>query len=162
MLGDRLGPRPDLDQLIGTRSADPHAVALRHDYLAAAGLEAIDAAFAGTYVSNPGSGEVVKGHALVLADLGLCRYSGTVIRDPDLFAGEFSRARRADHLLRRMGFTQALLALVTDDRPWPLYRGLSTTAAPDRPSGATSSRPPSAPRWPTPTSGKGAARASVC
>jgi hypothetical protein len=70
----------------------------------------MDAGFAETFVSNPRSGELVKGHAIVLAELGLCPYRGTVVRDPDLFTGAWSKERRAEHLVARLAFTQALWA----------------------------------------------------
>ncbi len=42
------------------------------------------------------------------AALGLCRYRGKAPRDPDLYAGSWTRARRAEHLLYRLAFTQEL------------------------------------------------------
>jgi hypothetical protein len=85
----------------------------------------MDGHFARVFVSNPASGEVVKGHAIVLAELGLCPYGGKVVRDPDLFAGPWSKARRAEHLLARMAFTQELWFRV-GAADLPLYRAAAT------------------------------------
>jgi len=113
----------DLDPLVRTRSGDPALCALLAGYLRERRLEDMEADFAETYVSNARSGEVVKGHAIVLAELGLCPFSGTVVRDASLFHGRRAKDRRAQHLLSRMGFVQALFhrATPTDLR---LFRGL--------------------------------------
>jgi hypothetical protein len=72
------------------------------------GLDELESSFSTTFVNNPGSGEVVKGHAMVAAELGLCPYRGKVARDPKLFSGARSRWRRAEHLLWRLALTQEL------------------------------------------------------
>jgi hypothetical protein len=51
---------------------------------------------------------LVRGHAIVLAELGLCDYLGKAPRDPELFAGRWSRERRTDHLLWRLAPTHEL------------------------------------------------------
>ena len=81
-----------------------------------------------TLASNPHSGEMVKGHAIVLAELGLCSFHGTVVRDPALFCGGWTRHRRAEHLIVRMAFAQELWAGHFAE-PIRLYRA----AASDRP-----------------------------
>jgi hypothetical protein len=81
--------------------------------------------FATAYVSNPWSGERVKGHRIALAELGLAAYRGNVARDPGALEGRWSAARRAEHILARMAFVQELFA--RSGYPAPvLYRGLST------------------------------------
>jgi hypothetical protein len=84
-------------------------------------LAELDHSFTRVMVSNPRSGELVKGHAIVLAELGLCPFVGNVIRDPALFAGDQSRARRAEHLIARIAFTQELWNNVIA-QPLTLYR----------------------------------------
>jgi hypothetical protein len=100
----------DLARLVAARSGDPASATLLTDYLGERDLADLDAEFAAVYVSNPHSGEVTKGHAIVLAELGLCPFTGTVVRDAALFDGRWSKHRRAEHLLSRMGFVQALFA----------------------------------------------------
>jgi hypothetical protein len=103
-LRDRL-PAVDVDACIERREGDPALYALRDERLGP--LAVLDRAFAAAFVSNPRSGELVKGHAIVLAELGLCPYRGQVVRDPTTFA-ELPKERRADHLVARLAFTQAL------------------------------------------------------
>jgi hypothetical protein len=89
-------------------------------------LAKMDAAFARQFASNPGSGEMVKGHCIVLAELGLVTYEGTVVRDPQLFAGAWNRARRAEHIVRRLALVRSIYR-----EPVRLYRGIRGT--PGRP-----------------------------
>ena len=79
-------------------------------FLGEVGLVELDEAFASRYVSNASSGELVKGHAIVLAQLGLCPYDGKVVRSPDLFAGEWTEERRAAHVVARLAFVRELFA----------------------------------------------------
>ncbi len=72
-------------------------------------------------VSNPHSGELVKGHAIVLAELGLCGYHGSVVRDPSLFGTGWTRRRRAQHLIVRLAFAREMWRAVAADPP-TLYR----------------------------------------
>lgn len=51
---------------------------------------------------------MAKGHAIVLAEMGLCPYSGKVVRDRALFAGDGAKERRRAHILLRLAFTQEL------------------------------------------------------
>lgn len=97
------------------------------------GLTEMDEAFAAQFVSNPSSGELVKGHAIVLARLGLCAYEGKVVRSPSLFADPWSEDRRGEHLVARLAFVRELHASEPGGRV-TLYRGVAS----DRPL-----RPPS-------------------
>jgi hypothetical protein len=81
-----LGEAPRLD--LGGRLGDASLQGAPHGYLAARGLTDLEAGFAERYVSSPSSGELVKGHEIVIARLGLVAYHGKVVRDPHLFAGE--------------------------------------------------------------------------
>ena len=113
----------DVDRAFARREGDPRLFAALDGYLAERGLAGMEREFSRVFVSNPGSGEVVKGHAIVLAELGLCPYSGKVVRDPGTFAGEWAKPRRAEHLLARMAFTQELWSGRADT---PLYRAAAT------------------------------------
>ncbi|MHC4319848.1 MAG: hypothetical protein ACYS1B_15085, partial [Planctomycetota bacterium] len=108
-----------------TRQGDPRLWKDLDAYMAAQDLADMEDAFARRYVSNPYSGELVKGHRIVIAELGLVAYEGKVIRDPGLFDGPWSGRRRAEHVLARLGFVHAVLARAGCERV-VLYRGLST------------------------------------
>ena len=114
---------------------DPHALEgdarLWRDlrgYLEQHGLWPMELEFSSRYVSNPHSGELVKGHLIVLAELGLTPYRGTIVRDPAVFVAPWERERRARHLLVRMAFVQAALAAAGLESP-VLYRAISDESA---------------------------------
>lgn len=115
----------DVAAAVAAREGDPSLYELLALYLTERGLHEMDRSFAETFVSNPRSGELVKGHAIVLAQLGLCAYQGRAVRDPSLLHGEWSPAARAEHLIARLAFTQSLwerlgFGAVT------LYRGMAS------------------------------------
>jgi hypothetical protein len=99
---------PDLAAMIDARQGDPSLFAMTERVLAARGLAQLDNQFADAFVSNPHAGEIVKGHAIVLAELGLCPYHGKVVRDPELFEGAFSKEMRGRHLVTRLALSRAL------------------------------------------------------
>lgn len=117
----------DVPAHIERRSGSPVLYELLAGFAAERGFGELETAFAGTFVSNPRSGEIVKGHAIVLAELGLCAYRGPAPRDPDLFAGGRSRAKRAEHLLWRLAFTQELWRRLAPDTA--LYRAMASEGA---------------------------------
>jgi hypothetical protein len=119
----------DVAPRIAARKGDPELMALLRKFLALKDLNDMDEAFATAFVSNPAAGEIVKGHAIVLAEAGLCDYVGKIVRSPTLFAGEWSRARRAQHLLTRMAFTQALWSRAGEGERH-LYRAYSSEGRP--------------------------------
>ncbi len=119
----------DLSSYIKARCGEARLFELAREYLRQRKLERMDSEFATIYVSNPHSGEHVKGHAIVLAELGLCRFEGKIIRDRKLFEGGWSKTRRAEHLLARLAFTQALWSRTR--QPIFLFRGFSTADSPD-------------------------------
>jgi len=92
----------------------------------------VEDAIATQYVRNPHSGELVKGHRMVLAELGLAAFAGKKVRDPALFSGAWSRARRRKHILARLAFVRALFAKAGRPRV-VLYRGLSWDGLPEPP-----------------------------
>jgi len=118
------------------RRGDPLLAADLEACLASRGLAEMEDEFARQFVSNPYSGELVKGHRIVLAELGLGAFEGQVIRDPELFAEPWSRERRADHLLSRLAFLRATFRRLGLERV-PLWRGISTERALEHPANLT-------------------------
>ena len=88
------------------------------------GLSRVESLFAEKYVSNPNSGELVKGHRIVLAELGLVSYRGKIIRDAAVFDGDFTKTRRAEHILVRLAFVREIFTRTGNERP-TLYRGMA-------------------------------------
>jgi hypothetical protein len=101
----------------------PHQLAVDlQTFMKHQALSDVEEGFATSYVSNPHA-ELVKGHRIVLAELGLVDYRGSIVRDPALFDDPWAKERRAEHILSRLAFIRAFfehvgLAAVT------LYRGL--------------------------------------
>jgi hypothetical protein len=119
---DRIDPEPYIAQCRGSDDAAGWLAA----YLAGArppGLEALDAEITASYVSSPASGDLVRAHLIVLAELGLCGYRGKAIRDPASLDGPYSRDARRAHIIARAGFTQALWSRA-DHAGLMLYRGI--------------------------------------
>jgi len=116
-------PEPDLALRIEAREGERSLFLLMEEFAAELGVGELERSFTSAFVTNPRAGELVKGHAIVLAELGLCPYRGRVARDPALFAGGRSRELRAEHILWRLAFTQALWRRLPDSRALPLYRG---------------------------------------
>ena len=92
----------DLSRLVG----DSRVWQTCEAYFRAKGLWEIEDAFAAQYVSNPHSGEFVKGHRIVLAEMGLAEYRDRVLRDERTLAGVWSKAARAEHIIARLAFVQ--------------------------------------------------------
>ena len=118
-------PSLDAGGCIDRRTGDETVASAVHAILSERGLADMDDAFARRYVSNPWSGELVKGHAIVLAELGLCPYRGKIVRDDGLFEGAWSKERRAEHLIVRSALTQALWGR-TQSASVTLYRAAAT------------------------------------
>jgi hypothetical protein len=101
----------DVTAHIACRRGSPEAVRWLADYLAdrrPAGMPDMDEEFAASFVSNPGSGDLVRGHLITAARLGLCGYQGKAIRDASSLSGTWTEERRAAHIVARTGFVQAL------------------------------------------------------
>jgi hypothetical protein len=117
--------RIDPEPFIQSRQGSPDAPAWLAGYLTAtgSGLAALDEQLAAAYVSNPNSGDLIRAHLIVLAELGLSDYRGKSLRDEAALAGRLNRAARTGHIVARAGFVQALWARA--DRPGlMLYRGI--------------------------------------
>jgi hypothetical protein len=116
-------PAPlDLAARVQARAGDPELFTLLDGLVADRDVADLEQRFADAFVSNPRSGELVKGHAIVLAELGLCPYRGKVVRDPGVFEGAGRKERRAEHLVARLAFTYELWSTVGDETV-TLYRG---------------------------------------
>lgn len=112
----------DVAGCIERRLGDDRLIAALEEAMAEHGVDELERRFSAMFVSNPSSGELIKGHAIVLAELGLCPYRGKVVRDPRLFDEPWSKARRARHLVTRFGFTQAMWDAFGEDSV-VLFRG---------------------------------------
>ncbi len=108
-------PEIDLADHVRRREGNRELAEMFRELLDEHGLADLDEQFARSFVSNPHAGEIVKGHAIVLAELGLCPYSGTIIRDPAAFAGSWTKSRRAEHIIVRTAGTQALWEALGDN-----------------------------------------------
>ena len=91
------------------------------------GLTDMEERFATQWVSNSESGEFIKGHRIVIAELGLSPYEGKVVRDSTLFDEPWSKQRRAHYILVRMAFVQEVFSQSEIERPL-LYRPLERLA----------------------------------
>jgi hypothetical protein len=107
------------------RAGDPVVQARLETYMAGRDLGDLEAGFSEGYVSNPTSGEVVKGHRIVIARLGLVAYHGKVVRDPAIFDGRWSEDRRGEHVLARLGFVRALFRAAGRSTV-PLWRAIAS------------------------------------
>ncbi len=106
------GVRPDFSRPMGIEGlyADIEAYMSHH------GLAHIEAIFAAHYVGKFHYSEFVKAHRITIAEMGLVPYEGKVLRDESALQGEFARARRREHVIRRMAFVRAI------------YRGLGISS----------------------------------
>ncbi len=107
-----------------SRAGEPLLYEDLRDFMNSFGLWEIEETFARQFVSYPHSGDLVKGHRIVLAELGLVPYEGKIIRDPSLFDGDWSKERRAQHILSRLGFVHEMLARLGLTR-LTLYRAIA-------------------------------------
>jgi transposase len=98
----------DPQPFTSTCSGWPDAQQWLSAYLDSRGLGGIEEDIAAAYVSNPWSGDLVLGHLIVIAELGLGALTARAPRDPEIFAGRRSKPRRAEHILARMGFVHQL------------------------------------------------------
>ena len=120
-------PQSDVAAHIAEREGDPGLYDLMEEFFAERGLGELESCFSSVFVTNPSSGEVVKGHAIVAAELGLCPFRGKVVRDPQLFSAAWSRDRRAEHLLWRLALVQELWRYLGADG-LVCYRGTASEA----------------------------------
>ncbi len=116
----------DVTPHIASRRGSQEAIRWLAEYLAESlppGLPDMDDRIASKYVSNPGSGDLVRAHLITMARLGLCGYHGKIIRDESSMSGTWSEERRAAHIRIRSGFVQALWSRAAP-AGLMLYRGI--------------------------------------
>jgi hypothetical protein len=118
-------PQIDLSAHIRERKGNDELAGLVTELLDERRLADLDERFARSFVRNPHSGELVKGHAIVLAKLGLCPFAGTIVRDPETFADPWTKERRAEHLIVRVAVTRAVWAALGNDEI-TLFRGAAS------------------------------------
>lgn len=116
---------PDLPSNItaftsGKKPCDQWGAALQ-SILITRGVLDLDREFARQYASNPHAGEIIKGHRIVLAELGLVPYQGHIVRDPATFEGRWAKPHRRNHILTRLAFMRAMLSKLGLPEV-PLYR----------------------------------------
>src|SRR5215469_3632024 len=122
-------PQPFTD----TSAGWPQAQGWLAEYLASRGLAGVEEQVTAGYVSNPWAGDLVLGHLIVMAELGFGALTARAPRDPQIFTADWAKPRRADHILARMGFVQALWRRARGEVM--LYRGVELH---DRPAAADS------------------------
>ncbi len=113
-----------------TRRGDELLMADLESFMRDRGLWEMDQAFTRQFVCHPYAGEIVKGHRIVIAELGLAAYAGTIVRDPATFEGAWSRKHRATHVCTRLAFLRALFVQLGQERVL-LWRGISADGPPD-------------------------------
>ncbi len=111
----------------GAGETDPRLWTLLEAWMEEADLAGVESAFSRQWVSNPYSGDLVYGHRVVLAELGLVAYEDRRLRDPEVFEHPWTREQRAGHLLRRMAFVRALFPRLGLSHP-VLFRGMTLRA----------------------------------
>jgi hypothetical protein len=124
----RIDPGPFIAARRGSDDAAGWLAGYLNDAVPAAGtgpgLADFDDELTTGYVSSPASGDLVRAHLIVLAELGLCGYRGKAIRNPSSLDGTRSRQARQAHIIARAGFTQALWSRA-DHSGLMLYRGIA-------------------------------------
>jgi len=117
-----LDPAPFID----ARHGSPEAFEWLAHYLADSKLADMDDELATRYVSNPWSGDLIRAHLITAARLGTS-YRDKAIRDDAALSGKWAENRRAEHIIIRAAFTQALWERA--DRPGLMvYRGIGLRA----------------------------------
>jgi len=109
------------------RLGDPRLAGDLERYMRQRAQWDIEDAFSRTFVSAP-MDEMVKGHRIVIAELGLVPYEGKVARDDRLFDATWDTARRTGHIIARLAFLRALFGALNMTHV-TLYRGMSTDRA---------------------------------
>jgi hypothetical protein len=110
LAGEVLRGLDPLNRYAARRRGEPQLITMLETFLKERGLLELDREFARAFVSNPHAGELVKGHAIVLAQLGLCSYQGKLLRDPEVLRAPWSYALRRQHIIMRLAFMGALWA----------------------------------------------------
>ncbi len=113
---------------LGARQGSPLLAGDLEAFMRARDLWDLESGFASALVTNPGAGEVVKVHAMALAELGLASFHGKVVRDPKSLEPPWTLERRRQHILTRLAFVRETFAMLGLGPP-VLYRAVSTEGA---------------------------------
>jgi hypothetical protein len=106
------------------RQGPPMAASDMLRFMESCDLKEMEVRTATNFVSNPESGEWVKGMKIILAEMGLCPFRGKAIRTDDIFKGRGTRARRRRYLIHWFAFLRALYRSVGIERV-SVFRGAS-------------------------------------
>lgn len=123
-----IAERGSLD--LRSRDGSPLLAADLEAFMRARGVWDIERDFAAAFVSNPGAGEIVKVHAMALAELGLAGFYGTVVRDPASLQAAWTMERRKEHIVARLAFVREAFTRF-GVAPLVLYRAISAEGALD-------------------------------
>ena len=115
------GKRLDLSAEVG--NADLYCDL--ENYLSSKGLLELEKLTAEQYLLNPYSGEWIKGMKIVMAELGLINYNGTIPRSSSIFTGSGSKALRKQYIISRCAFLRAIFKYYNISEV-PLYRGVAS------------------------------------
>jgi len=96
-------------------------------YLKALGLYELEQTTAEQYLLNPYSGEWIKGMKIVMAEMGLIAYRGTIPRKKEMFLGYGTKERRRNYIIARIAFLRSVFKLCGIIEV-PLFRGMSSEA----------------------------------
>ena len=110
---------------LGSRKSNPLLASDLETFMKGRGLWEIESQLAEVMVSNPASGEMVKGHAMALAGLGLAEYRGTAVRDPASLEPPWTLERRGEHIVARLAFVREVFATLGRSSV-VLYRAISS------------------------------------
>lgn len=115
----------DIAASLGYRQGNEELTRLLRIYLGKRRLLKMDDQLAENFVHNPYSGEDVKAHAMALAELGLAKYDGKIIRDSSVLQKRWSMANRKRHIICRLAFMRAMWSLV-EQQDVSLYRAFGS------------------------------------
>ena len=94
-------------------------------YLDSEGVLELEKKTAEQYLLNPYSGEWIKGMKIVMAELGMVPFEGTIPRTKDIFSGIGDKKLREKYIIARSAFLRAVFKL-SGHSEVPLYRGMAS------------------------------------
>lgn len=97
------------------------------NYLKELDLYELERTTAEQYLLNPYSGEWIKGMKIVMSEMGMIAYNGTIPRKKEMFSGTGTKERRRNYIVARVAFLRSIFKLC-DITEVPLFRGMSSEA----------------------------------
>ena len=110
------------------KEGDPLLFSDLQNYFKALNLYELEQTTAEQYLLNPYSGEWIKGLKIVMGEMGLISYHGTIPRKKDVFSGLGSKEQRRDYIIARIAFLRSIFKLCGINEV-PLFRGMSSEAS---------------------------------